>query len=191
MLNKFFNGLLACILLVLSGCSVNQSLTRETPPVGTKVTVVEFSDFNCPACAGASQIAKKIKTIPNLYFEFRHLPLAIRGHETSEAAANAYECARYQDFGEEMEDALFENQGSLNEKLFLRIPETYNFGENFDSAVFEQCITDNQFGSLVKRDMSAARSLGVNATPTFFVDGIKTPRGNLLKKIAEKFEKVK
>lgn len=176
------------VLVLLAGCSGEPILTREDPPAGTKVVVVEFSDFNCPACRAASETAAKIKNIPGLYFEFRHLPLPIAGHETSAAAANAFECARSQGFADEMEAALFENVGNLDEDLFLKIPEKYDFGENLDSEKFEACVTESEFKSLVDRDYNAARSRGINATPTFFVNGIKTNRSELLKTIAAEFE---
>jgi protein-disulfide isomerase len=191
MLNKIFNGLLIFALLILNGCGGNQFLNRETPPVGTKVVVVEFSDFNCPACRTASELSKKLKDIPNLYFEFRHLPLPIKGHDSSKIAANAFECGRVQNFGDKMEDALFENQGNLNEKLFLEIPEIYNFGGEFNFEEFEKCVVEGEFENLVTKDLNFARSQNLNATPTFFVNGVKTTQGDLLKKIAAEFEKLK
>ncbi len=163
-------------------------MTRAPAPEGTKVVVVEFSDFNCPACRSASEIAKKIRKIPNLYFEFRHFPLPISGHETSSAAANAFECGRTQGFGEKMEEVLFANLGNLSEELFLKLPEIHNFGESFDSEKFEKCVIENEFGDLVKKDLSFAKRSGLNSTPTFFVNGLKTPRSDLLTTVAAEFE---
>ncbi len=190
MLIKIFNSGMIISILLLSGCSGNQLLARETPPDGTKVVVIEFSDFNCPACKSASVLAQKIKAIPNLYFEFRHFPLPILGHESSAAAANAFECAREQIFEAEMENALFENQGRLNKEFFVKIPELYNFTGNFNAGEFEKCISENRYEGLVKNDTRTAISSGINATPTFLVNGVKTPRSNLLEAIANEFKKV-
>jgi len=188
-MRKFFAITIA--LLALTACSGNKFLSREDPPAGTKVVVVEFSDFNCPACRTASGQAAKIKHLPNLYFEFRHFPLPISGHETSDIAANAYECARDQDLADEMESALFENQGSFSEKFFLTIPQRYDFGENFDSEKFKSCVTGNEHAGLVKRDSDKAISSGVNATPTFFVNGVKTTRSDLLETVQGAFDAAK
>ena len=179
-------GLAAILLAGCAGDATNWS--RATPPAGTKVVVVEFSDFNCPACSAAAATANKIKNLPNLYFEFRHFPLPLVGHDSSPAAANAFECARAQNFGEEMEAALFANSGQLGEKLFLAIPKKYNFGENFDSAEFEKCVVDGEFDDFVQKDVNFANSRGLNATPTFFVNGTKATRSNLLKTVAAAFE---
>lgn len=90
-----------------------------------------------------------------------------------------------------MENALFENQGNLSEELFLQIPKIYNFGEKFDFVKFERCVVKNEFGDLVGKDLSFARGKNLNSTPTFFVNGVQTPRGNLLEVIAAEFEKLK
>ncbi|MCF7846233.1 MAG: thioredoxin domain-containing protein [Candidatus Peribacteraceae bacterium] len=178
----------AIALIALAGCTGNTNWSRESPPDGTKVTVVEFSDFNCPACRAASETASKIKGLPNLYFEFRHLPLPISGHESSPAAANTFECAREQGFGQEMEEALFKNQGSFTESLFLRIPKTYDFDEDFDQTEFAECVSGNNYADLVEADYNFARQQGLNSTPTFFVNGIKTTYRDLLKTVAAAFE---
>ena len=150
---------------------------------------MEFSDFNCPACRSASELAGKIKNIPNLYFEFRHFPLPLRGHESSKIAANAFECAREQNFGDEMETALFADQSRLGEKLFLEIAEQSHFAGNFDAEKFAKCVAEGNFEKLVERDAQAALNFGVNATPTFFVNGVKTPRDELLEAVRQAFEK--
>ncbi|MFH1375775.1 MAG: thioredoxin domain-containing protein [Patescibacteria group bacterium] len=188
MLKAIFRTSLVFTLLLLTGCGGSQFLTRDTPPANTKVVVVEFSDFNCPACASASELAKKIKAIPGLYFEFRHLPLPIRGHETSSAAANAFECAREQGQGDEMESALFDNQGRLDAELFAKLPSLYDFGENFDGEDYEQCLKEDRYGGLVGKDKRTAAVNGVNSTPTFFVNGEKTSGSNLLEVVKQAFE---
>jgi len=176
---------------VLSGCGGNQFFSRELPPPETKVAVVIFTDFNCPACKFASGLTKKIKNISGLYFELRHLPLPISGHETSEAAANAFECGKVQGFGDKMEDALFKNQGTFSEELFLKIPKTHNFGKEFNSEKFEKCVIGNEFKGLTRKDLSVAKNLKINATPTFFVNGAKTTSKELLEKISAEFKKLK
>ncbi|MFH0776744.1 MAG: thioredoxin domain-containing protein [Patescibacteria group bacterium] len=189
MLKKIFAS--ALTLIVVAGCSSQTTLNRETPPAGTKVVVVEFSDFNCPACRAASELVANLQGIPNLYIEFRHRPLPISGHETSPSAANTFECARAQNFGNEMETALFANQGKFSTELFLQIPTLYKFGSKFDSEKFKKCIDDNEFSDLVKSDSDFAQGIGVNATPTFFVNGVETERSDLAAKIQAAFDAVK
>ncbi|MFH0834462.1 MAG: thioredoxin domain-containing protein [Patescibacteria group bacterium] len=189
MLRKIF--VFGLVSIALSGCASSGNLNRETPPSGTKVVVVEFSDFNCPACKAASELVKNLEDIPNLYIEFRHRPLPIQGHETSPIAANAYECAKTQNFGREMESALFENQGKFSNDFFLQIPMLYNFGANFDAAKFKQCVEGDEFGGLVTSDSAFAENHGINSTPTFFVNGVKTNRADLATTIQAVFDAVK
>lgn len=188
MFKKILGAGLVFTLLLLTGCGGNSFLVRETSPADAKVIVVEFSDFNCPACAGASELAKKIKDIPGLYFEFRHLPLPIRGHETSAAAANAYECAREQGQGDEMEEILFANQGRLDAELFAEIPALNDFGADFDTEDYAQCLSEDRHGGLVGKDKRTAAVNGVNSTPTFFVNGKKTSSSNLVEVVKQAFE---
>lgn len=87
-----------------------------------------------------------------------------------------------------MEEALFKNQGSFTESLFLRIPKTYDFDEDFDQTEFAECVSGNNYADLVEADYNFARQQGLNSTPTFFVNGIKTTYRDLLKTVAAAFE---
>ena len=92
-------------LLAACGGSTGGNLATTEVPAETQVTVVEFSDFNCPACAASYPVTREVRRLPNVHFEYRNFPLDIPGHETSFAAANAFECGVAQGKAEEFEAA--------------------------------------------------------------------------------------
>lgn len=189
----FLSKLLAsCGLLVfvLTGCGASDSpfLTRNETPTDAKIVVVEFSDFNCPACRGAQPVVRELKRQSGLYFELRHLPLAIPGHETSYAAAAAYECGAEQNYGAKFETALFDNQGNFSDEFFLRLPTIYGFAadDTFNSEDYQACLSEERYAKLVSADVRAAAGAGLRATPTFVVNGkVVTGASALQQAVAE------
>ena len=130
-----------------------------------KVTIVEFSDFQCPACKQAQYLVKEIlQQYPDqIRLVYRHFPL-IQIHKNAFAAAELAEAAYGQEKFWEMHDLLFERQGEWaenKEKL-----EEYRRALGIDEA--------GDYKELVQRDIRDGQALGVNATPTFFVNGKKT-----------------
>jgi protein-disulfide isomerase len=167
---------LTVFTLLLAGCGGgNDGGTYATEPRldDTLVSVVEFSDFSCPACRGAHEETRKIRQIKGVQFEYRHFPLDIPGHEQSRAAANAYECAAAQGYAAEAETALFANQGNFSEELFLALPteNAWDSDAGFDLAAYQTCVSDTKYASTVADDYRAAMSAGLSGTPSFVVNG--------------------
>ena len=144
-------------------------------PVGAPVTIVEFSDFQCPYCARAGALAKQIheRYPTQVRFVYRHLPLE-RIHPHARGAAEASACADAQGRFWDFHDKLFANQ----RKLAAADLQGYAKQLGLDTAAFEQCVKKRTTQALVDRDMAAAteaasgsgkRGLG---TPAFFVNGI-------------------
>lgn len=141
-----------------------------------KVTIVEFSDFQCPACKSVQptvdQILKDYQGKVNFYY--RHFPLP--QHKNAVPAALAAEAALEQGRFWEMANILFSKQEdwaeSSNAKdLFLDYTKELNLNED----QFKKDLENNKFTQKIERDNTDALTLKLNSTPTFFVNGEKVP----------------
>jgi len=134
-----------------------------------KVTVVEFSDFECPYCSRASQTLKKLRTLypDTLRIAFRDFPLS--QHKDAKPAAEAAQCAREQGKFWEYHDLLFENTRALS------APDLKSYAEKLelDLKVFAACLATDRPKKIVADNAEAARRFGVEGTPALFVNGIK------------------
>jgi protein-disulfide isomerase len=145
-----------------------------------QIVIVEFSDFECPFCKQMFPILRALNSdYPNqLKFIYRDF----LGHSNSQKAAEAAECANEQGKFLAYHDKLFLNQSSLDInslKLYAR-----QIGIS-DINKFDQCLDGNKFELEVKQDYQEAIQLGVQGTPTFFINGIKIP-GAVPKEVLEK-----
>lgn len=145
--------------------------TRGNPKA--KITVVEFSDFQCPFCRESFGVLQEVfQKFPDaIHFQYRHFPLegADGSHPLAKEAAEASMCANAQGKFWEYHDLIFQNQDRLTIASFLAFARALHL----DEAAFAVCFQTHQFGDLVGEDFEDARSLGVKATPTFFVNGVK------------------
>ncbi len=137
-------------------------------PTDAKVTIVEFSDFQCPYCGAAyttveqlmQQYAGKVKLV------FRQFPLPI--HPQAEKAAEASLCAQDQGKFWEFYDLLFKNQ----KKLDVSDLKTYAASAGLDAAKFATCLDGGEKKKQVDLDLEAGQAAGVNGTPAFFINGV-------------------
>jgi protein-disulfide isomerase len=137
------------------------------------VTIVEFTDYQCPFCKrfadeALPQIMKDYVDTGKVRLVVRDFPLT--NHPNAATAANAAECLREQG-GDEMyfgyHDALFENQTDLStEKL-----KEYAAGFDIDQAQFASCVDENKYQDEVAADFKAGTEYGVRGTPAFFING--------------------
>jgi protein-disulfide isomerase/uncharacterized membrane protein len=145
-------------------------------PTDAAIAIVEFSDFQCPFCEQAFRDLREIRRAnPDVSLTFRHFPLdatcnshVVRSlHPDACLAACAAECANRQGRFWEYHDALFENHDSLErESLFRYARET-----RLDLAAFRTCLDDPTTRARVGADIAAARQVGVESTPTLFING--------------------
>lgn len=135
-----------------------------------KVVVVEFSDFFCPFCRKAAPDLREVrKTFPNdVQFVYRHLPLDDGGF----SAAVATECAARMDRFERYHDILFELLDSLGQ---VSLPQVALRAGISDTARFARCLQDSSAVAAVRRDIAAARRLGVTGTPTILINELRFP----------------
>jgi protein-disulfide isomerase len=146
----------------------------KTGSDSAKVTIVEFGDFQCPACGAAHPHVKKLLADEkeNVLFVFRNFPL--QQHQYAKLAAEAAMAAGAQGKFFEMEDKLFTNQ----EIWMTSKDPMVNFKEYaeelaLDVTKFEEEVTSEKYKDLIERDTNDGIALGVNSTPTFFINGEK------------------
>lgn len=135
-----------------------------------KVTVIEYSDFECPFC---NQIVPSFKQMlqefPNdVRLVYRHFPLSF--HPQAQKAGEASECAAKvggNDAFWKMHDKLFENQQTLGTDTYLRLAKEIGVNE----AAFKTCLDSGEMAAKVNSDMASGNDAGVNGTPATFING--------------------
>lgn len=144
-----------------------------------QVAVVEFSDFECPYCGRHFEstfpriIDQYVKTGKVLYV-IRDFPIA-QLHPHALEAAEAGRCAEDQGKFWPMHDMLFSNQQHLEDKDLL----SYASLIGLDKSAFQQCLLSGTHAQGVKQAIAYGLSIGVNATPTFFIGRIGRDRGSM------------
>jgi protein-disulfide isomerase len=137
-------------------------------PEAAPVTIVEFSDYQCPFCSRAEpMIDEVIKAYPTqVRLVYKNLPL-VSIHPFALGAAQAAVAAQKQGKFWEMHDLLFSNQRALQpEKL-----KEYATQLGLDAAKFEADMSSDETKSAIQEDMRLAQTVGVRGTPTMFVNG--------------------
>lgn len=146
----------------------------------SKVVVIEYSDFQCPACAAVEPLLKEMlgEFSNHIVFVYRHLPLKSI-HKNSELAAKAAEAAGLQDKFWEMHEKLFANQADWSsEDNAAEIFGKYAAEIGIDSAKFMEDLNSSEVQKAVNADLQLAGAAGLQSTPSFFLNGelIDLPR---------------
>ncbi|MFL5540212.1 MAG: DsbA family protein [Longimicrobiaceae bacterium] len=143
------------------------SAGRRTGPAPARVTIVEFSDFQCPFCARLAPRLDSLReraSVP-VAVVYRHYPL--ESHPHAMAAARASECAAEQGRFKEMHDALFREQGAIGQKAWSAYARDAGVP---DSAAFARCLEGDAGSARIRADVAAGDRLGVTGTPTVLVN---------------------
>ncbi len=161
--------------------SVQTFLTPPEPPVydipvddqpvkgnaTAKVTIVEFTDFQCPACAQAQPVVERLAQEygDRVKLVVRDFPL--RQHANAFRAAEAAEAAREQGKYWEYVTILFGNQSALD------VPQLKEYATRLklDRQKFDGALDSGKYADAVRRDLQDGDKFGVNATPTLFING--------------------
>lgn len=184
--------ILAIILIILFITSVDTekektptTSIRQAEPIsdsdwvkgksGGKVTLIEYSDLQCPACAIYYPVVKQITEEfgQEVLFAYRHFPLRTI-HFNSQLASQAAEAAGKQGKFWQMHDLLFENQSewakvSDPHQLFLQYAKELDL----DPDQFNKDLVSDAVKEEVEKDYQSGVEVGVNVTPTFFLNNIK------------------
>lgn len=144
------------------------------------VTLVEYSDFQCPACGIYYPLIEKAVTEygDRLAFTYRHFPLP--QHKNALVASYASEAAGRQDNFWEMHQMIFEHQADWSdENNAAQVFERYAGELKLDLAQFKTDMASSEVSDKVAHDRATGVNSGVNSTPSFYLNGKKmqNPRG--------------
>lgn len=144
-------------------------------PADAKVTIVEYSDFQCPFCSrGYSVIEDEVLPAygDKVRFYFKHLPLKSI-HPWAEGAALATECAAQQspEGFWALYNAIFKNQKEINQDNLKAKVTEYAKAAGLDETKFTQCYDTRAAIAQVDKDLAEAETVGAQSTPTFFING--------------------
>lgn len=167
----------AAIVLIFGAIFILPRLgSKVAPSIGTlptlgskdaKVTIIEFSDYECPACRRAEPVVEQVISYygDRILFSYRDFPI-YQIHPFAQGAAEATRCANEQGKYWEMHDKLFASN-DLDASSLKRYARDLGIdGEKFDS-----CLDSHKYGQDVANDASDGAAAGVKGTPTFFING--------------------
>jgi protein-disulfide isomerase len=146
----------------------------DSPTLGdrtARVTIVEFSDFQCQYCGAYARdtfekiVDQYVKT-GKVRYVARNFPIE-QIHPLAMKAAEAAMCAKEQGKFWEAHRLFFDNQPVLDEVIRLQQGDAVTVGIN--TSVFEQCIASKKYAEFITRDLTEGIELGVKGTPTFFL----------------------
>lgn len=184
--SKFFLGIIGVTIFLIGFAAY--SLSKPAPPepelpkgelvgessytrgnASASAYLVEFSDFQCPACKTAKPVVDEltVKYKNNLLFVYRHFPLA--QHPFGTKAALAAEAAGEQGKFWEMYDLLFTNQENFSDEIFVDLARQLKL----DEKAFSEALNDPKLKEKVAQDQNYGITIGINSTPTFFLNGRK------------------
>lgn len=136
-------------------------------PANAPITIIEFSEYQCPFCARVTPTLKAIeqKYAGKVRFVFKDFPL--QNHLQAPKAAEAAHCAGDQGKYWELHDRLFANQ------QLLQVPELKKHATaiGLDQAAFDQCLDSGKHTENVRADVDLGSQMGVGSTPTLYING--------------------
>jgi protein-disulfide isomerase len=137
--------------------------------VNSPVTIVEFTDFQCSACGGMYPIVEEVLKSygPRVHFVIRNFPLTTL-HPNAYNAAQAAEAAKAQGKFWEYIDLMFKNQTTLDRDSLKK----YATQVGLDRKQFDADLESGKYEPVVRKDIEDGESYGVEATPTFFINGV-------------------
>ncbi|HEX3082642.1 MAG TPA: thioredoxin domain-containing protein [Candidatus Saccharimonadia bacterium] len=185
---KILIAALVVIVGVMAGLFMLANSGSNTPPVGDKtkitrpdshktgsgpVTMVEFGDYQCPACGAAYPNVKQLLADYNgkVTFYFRNFPLT-NLHPNAMASAQAAEAAGDQGKYWQMHDMLYENQkdwSTVTDPTSTFVNYAQSLG--LDTTKFRNAIINKEFQSVIDQDIADGTALNIQGTPTFYFNG--------------------
>lgn len=138
-------------------------------PADAPITIVEFSDYQCPYCRRWHDEVYKplLAAYPDkIKFVYKHFPLDSI-HPEAIPAAEAAMCAGEQDAFWQFHEKLF-SSSSLGNQIYIQYAQDLGL----DLKTFESCVSDRKYQQAVATDTNFAVDLGIRSTPTFFINGL-------------------
>ncbi|MGM0546713.1 MAG: DsbA family protein [Bacteroidota bacterium] len=166
--------LVTLLIVMFVGAGIANQVAAQNGSEKQTITMTEYSDYQCPACAHFHPIVEKLKEKygDQIELELKYFPL--NSHQYAALAARAAEAAKNQDKFKEMHNLIFENQqrwsnSSSPTSIFVSYAEEIDL----DIDQFKNDLNSAETQKTVMEQKQEGRSAGVNATPTFFIDGQK------------------
>lgn len=169
-------GILLISVVFVSACTSSNNINISGDPyvggINASVTVVEFSDFQCPACRAGEPTVKQLITLygDKIKFVYKNFPLPM--HQYGEIAAEAGECANEQGKFWEYHDKLFDNQAEWAMQGQSKLKD-YAKDLGLDTGKFNTCLDTGAMKAKVAEDTAEGERVGMQGTPTFFINGEK------------------
>jgi len=187
-------GLIVWGLVVAMNKPINNQPRLGTPsdivatdhvrgPVTAPVTLIEYSDFQCPACKAYYTVVEQLfASSTNLRVVYRNFPLYPLPHPNSMIAAQAAEAAGNQGKFWEMHDLIFSNQltwAELSKEKATETFKSYATTLKLDISKYNTDFNSPVVKAKIEANRTEGESLGIGGTPTFFVNGkaIVNPQG--------------
>jgi protein-disulfide isomerase len=137
-------------------------------PNDAPVTVVEFTDFQCPFCRRAEPTIKELRDKYGDKMRLVHRDFPLPFHRQAFKAAVAAHCAGDQGHFWQYHDALFADQSKLGNDEFKAIAKKLDL----NMPQFQNCLDKDEHADQIKKDIAAGEALGVDGTPAFFINGV-------------------
>ena len=155
-------------------------------PDDAPVTIIEFSDYQCPYCRRAEPVVQQVlERYPSqVRFVFRHFPLE-RIHSEARGAAEAAACANQQGRFWEFHGKLFAPGAKFDAESLRQ----HASDVELDLEAFQTCVDERRFEADIEADLDAGRQAGVAGTPAFFVNGIRMKGARPLEDFAAVIDK--
>lgn len=171
MRRKYLDSLRATYHVAISLEPLRDTVAAVGPvrgPANAAVTIIEFSDFQCPFCGRFEPVMKRVLTKypTQVRLIYRHSPLSAV-HPAAQKAAEAAVCAQNQGKFWELHDLMFAEQSSLGVDALKQKAKRLEL----DTAVFNDCLDSGKAVDTVAADTRAADQLGITGTPTSFING--------------------
>ena len=159
------------LAITISAINDNENIKGDKEALAT---LIEYSDFQCPACGSYYPIVKKVSEdlSAKVKFAYRHFPLP--QHKNAKLAATVAEAAGKQGKFWEMHDLIFQNQSDWSEEknaaiLFAKYAQELGL----DLTRFQTDIASDDIKAKIENDYKSGVKAGVNSTPSFFLNGKK------------------
>lgn len=140
---------------------------RRVGPDHAPITIVEFSDFQCPYCQQSVQVLKELRQFYGERIRLIYRDYPGPNHPYAPQAAEAARCAGEQGKFWEYHDLLFDRQSSGQGWDFLSLAKELGLQQK----TFENCLNSGHFRDQIIKDLQDGLKLGITSTPTFFVNG--------------------
>ena len=147
--------------------SIGNRVGAQTAPV----TIIEFSDFQCPYCARMVQPLQQLQEKYRTRIAIVHRNFPIAGHAFAREAAIAAQCGAKQNAFNPFRLALFEHQREIGKKPWT---EFARLASVLDTLAFAACMKDTNISTLIDEDIAVGQSIDITATPMYIINGKKS-----------------